>query len=83
MKDLLRQTIDKLELRHLYALLVGAIVFLVGWWLTFRYSLGRPHGRWEKGHHQRGYGLALIVVSIVFGKLVVSDAQRNHKDDQH
>jgi hypothetical protein len=80
MNQRFKETIGKLSLQHLYALLVGAILFLFGCWLSFRYSLGRPYGRLSAGYHQRGYGLATIAIAITFCRFVVLLGLRDHED---
>jgi len=81
------------KLAHLYALLVGVIVQIAGWFLVF-YETGHqslqvgfcPEDRdpvnyrncFEYGY--RIYGVAVILVSLAFIVLVIRDARKQTRD---
>jgi len=79
-----------IKLAHLYALLVGVVVQIAGWFLVF-YVTGHQARRFpdfcpeerdpidfrncfEYGY--RIYGVAVIVVSLIFIVLVIRDAKK-------
>jgi hypothetical protein len=67
------------KLAHLYALLVGVCVHIAGWFLM-SYETG-DHCWWEYAEYDyRRYGVAVILVSLIFVVLVIRDARKQVHD---
>jgi hypothetical protein len=77
------------KLFHLYALLVGALVHIVGWFLVFDETENK---QWRncsfdgytalncEAYGHRTFGVAVIFVSLIFVFLVVRDARKQMHD---
>jgi hypothetical protein len=74
-----------MTLRHLYATTAGLVLLIAGWYL-YSSVTGCRVGNSCKGpygvegvrlYEHRPYGVAVIIVSIVFIVAVVRDARRN------
>jgi len=67
----LRRTVNTFTLRHLYALLIGLVVFIYGWFLFDRMAVSlnglRPY---------RPQGFGLMGVAGLFVWLVIRDARK-------
>lgn len=71
----LRRTVNTFTLRHLYALLIGLVVFIYGWFLFDRAGLG-INGYRHGGFPYRPQGFGLMVVAGLFVWLVIRDARK-------